>query len=80
MKIALSYEVPGLITPRSAARILQVTTRTIYNYVQDGTIQGTWIKGTLRIYAESVKKAIEKGDTNWVAACQDVPGGSWFIP
>lgn len=56
---------PKLISVRLAARMLGVSVRTIYRYVDEGRLRATRLgPRTLRVYADSVSELIETGSSH----------------
>jgi len=52
-----------LLRPEEAAEFFSVDVKTVYAWCDDGTLQSMKIKGTMRIYRQSIMKALQGGDT-----------------
>ena len=52
--------VPKLLTPSKAAELLQVTERTLYNWLRKGALPALKIGGTWRIQATVVSDQVDK--------------------
>ena len=52
----------SLLRPNDVASFLSVSLKTVYRWYRLGEIKGTKIKGSLRIYRDSIMKLIEKNE------------------
>lgn len=53
-------ETKVFLRPDETARVLQVSKRTVYNLYYDGTLEGTKLRGCLRITTESIRRLLEE--------------------
>jgi predicted site-specific integrase-resolvase len=52
-----------LLRPNDVALFLSVSLKTIYRWHRLGTIQGVKVKGSLRIYRDSILKLVNGNET-----------------